>query len=152
MSLGRYQQLFEFLNSVNLVDRVAGTPPELPLTIESLLREKSLKWCVKRELPPQNLKQSGPILLGDFTRSSGMWAQYFDGSFVFSGDALLLLDIALAESRTVAASPRSLTQRISHVRNTLAVCDRWFWEVKIVDGKTTYQQYGTADFSQLGLE
>jgi hypothetical protein len=81
-----------------------------------------------------------------------MWAQYFDGSFVFSGDALLLLDIALAESRSVAASPRSLTQRISHVRNTLAVCDRWFWEVKIVDGKTTYQQYGTADFSQLGLE
>lgn len=152
LSLNQFKQLSDFLEAANFANKVATVAPEHPLTIESLLRELNIKWRVVSEMNNENFKQLGSVLLTNFTRSSGIWAKLQDNSFVFSGDALLLLDIALAESRSVAASPRSLSQKIFHLRNTLAVCDRWFWEEKIVDGKSTYQQYGTADFSKLGVE
>lgn len=144
-----YSQLKAFLSKCDLIDAVASTAPEMPLSIESLMKSNGISWIQNSDLTNDEYIYFGTIASPYYGRLNGFWKQQADKTISFGQDALLLLDIALAESRSSAARPRSLTRRLSHIKNTLALCDQWFWEVRDEDGKQIYSRYGTGDFNKL---
>jgi len=146
-----FDQLKAFLDAANLIEFVSNVKPEKPLTISSLLRVNRVNFDESDAEIAAGYSRFGTIVNRNLGRLSGSWRYGPQVGYIFCEDALLLLDIALSECRALAARPRKLTSRIEHIHNTLQLADQWLWEVKVVDGKTTYQKYGTADFNQLGL-